>query len=347
MGTTLRWLGFAGLLVVLGRAMWQADLGRAMSMVEQAGPWIALCLLPYLLILALDTAGWRQVFVAVRGGIPYSRLLAVRLSCEAVNVGLPGGAVWSETIAPGLLHRHFGMSLRESIAALATKKWLLMLGHAFYIFVGFVFGYSLLESWSPAMLGHGGLPWLVLLSGALPLAAAVFMWSMLCRGAVAHWLHAALAKIPVFGLASAMERRQRQFLDASAVLGQYTSASRAFGLPATLLFLASWLMEAVEAYVILRLLGVEVGFVEVMAFDGVLSVVRSLAFFTPGGLGVQDLGFLFFFDAMGLPGGAAAGAAFVIIKRSKELFWVLVGALLLLIKGPQKESGQYLTGASS
>ena len=95
--------------------------------------------------------------------------------------------------------------------------------------------------------------------------------------------------------------------------------------------LAAWLMDSVETWLILRVLGVRIGFFSVYAFEPGLSLVRSMAFFVPAGLGVQDLGYFAFFNALGVPDAMGVGAAFVLLKRTKELFWVIVGYSLLFV----------------
>jgi uncharacterized membrane protein YbhN (UPF0104 family) len=70
--------------------------------------------------------------------------------------------------------------------------------------------------------------------------------------------------------------------------------------------------------------------VQVFAFEAGLSLVRSTAFFVPAGLGVQDLGYLAFFTALGIPDALTLGTAFLLLKRTKELFWVTTGYGLLL-----------------
>jgi hypothetical protein len=57
--------------------------------------------------------------------------------------------------------------------------------------------------------------------------------------------------------------------------------------------------------------------------------VRSLAFFVPAGLGIQDMGQVLFVKAMGSADAATLGAAVLLTKRSKDLVWSLVGYALL------------------
>jgi hypothetical protein len=49
----------------------------------------------------------------------------------------------------------------------------------------------------------------------------------------------------------------------------------------------------------------------------------------PAGLGVQDLGYVLSLRAIGIPDAATVSAAFVLLKRGKDVFWILVGFLLL------------------
>jgi glycosyltransferase 2 family protein len=63
----------------------------------------------------------------------------------------------------------------------------------------------------------------------------------------------------------------------------------------------------------------------------VLALVRAAAFMVPAGLGVQDAGYVAFLGAFGVPEAATAGAAFVLIKRAKEIVWTALGYLILLL----------------
>ena len=45
---------------------------------------------------------------------------------------------------------------------------------------------------------------------------------------------------------------------------------------------------------------------------------------------MQDLGCLLFLEAMGVRDAAAVGAAYVLLRRGKEVFWIGMGYLVLL-----------------
>ncbi len=60
-------------------------------------------------------------------------------------------------------------------------------------------------------------------------------------------------------------------------------------------------------------------------------LLRSAAVPVPAGIGVQDLGYLLFLKALGVPDWKTAGTAFVVLKRGKDLVWVLAGFALLAL----------------
>ena len=51
------------------------------------------------------------------------------------------------------------------------------------------------------------------------------------------------------------------------------------------------------------------------------------------GLGVQDVAYVLTFRALGIPEATTVGMAFVLLKRAKDLFWILTGFVLLGVGG--------------
>jgi uncharacterized membrane protein YbhN (UPF0104 family) len=116
---------------------------------------------------------------------------------------------------------------------------------------------------------------------------------------------------------------------------------------AALWILAGWFTEAGESWVLLKLLGVDLSFGAVLAFEPVVSFARSAAFFIPAGLGVQDAGYMAFLRGAGIPDAVNRAAAFVLLKRFKEVFWIAVGWILLLATRARPEDRPRGSGAPS
>jgi uncharacterized protein (TIRG00374 family) len=90
-----------------------------------------------------------------------------------------------------------------------------------------------------------------------------------------------------------------------------------------------WSLEAVETYVILRLIGAPISFAEAYAIETICSYIRSIAFVIPSGLGAQDAAYLGFLTGSGLSHPTAI--AFILLKRMRQILWIAVGFAILFI----------------
>jgi len=99
-------------------------------------------------------------------------------------------------------------------------------------------------------------------------------------------------------------------------------------LPATFtLLLTAWIVSSLESYVLLGALGFAPDLRTALAMESVGSMFRLLFCLVPSGIGGQDASFMALFRLFDL--SRAAGGAFVLVKRAKELLWIGVGFLLV------------------
>jgi uncharacterized membrane protein YbhN (UPF0104 family) len=99
-----------------------------------------------------------------------------------------------------------------------------------------------------------------------------------------------------------------------------------------LAFLAGWLLEAFDTFLILYLLGVRLPWVSVGALEVSASFLRNLAFMVPAGLGIQDLSYLAFLRALNVADALNVAVAFLLLKRCKECFWAITGYTILALE---------------
>jgi uncharacterized protein (TIRG00374 family) len=306
------------------------DVDRVRQLLVGLGLFALIVPLPQLLSLACETLGWKQAFSLLGRRVRFLPLLRVRVTTDALTHSLPGGVVWCESAAPFLLKRHCGVPFAAGIAGLAARKYLLLVSQSAYVLLIFALGYGYLQASSERMLGGAGLPWVVLGVSALLAAAAFGVSATLQRGAVVARLHTLLWQIPARRWRNYLERRRARFLETDGQMARFFSTGAARLAAPALPFLAGWLCESVETYVILRLLGVDLDFAAVASFEVLLAFLRHTLVFLPAGLGVQDAGYAAFLAALGVPTALSVGAAFVLLKRSKEVLWAAVGYGLLL-----------------
>jgi glycosyltransferase 2 family protein len=323
-GMWLRWIACAVAVGVLVRTLAASDLRLAASLIQNAGPRVCAIFVPCLVALALDTLACRILFSAL-GRLPsYARLFGARFAGEAVAMSLPAGGVVVESLNLLLFKERCGLAYGDSIAGMGAKKWLVMRAHAVYITLSVAVGFTFLAERSRAVVGAPGLPWIVLASALVPLALSLTLEASLARGSAAAKLIEILRRIPSERVRRRLASRKHAFTETDACFARIAGA-RAPCARALALFVATWLMESVETLVILRVLGAPIGPREVLSFEAGLSLLRSLAFFSPSGLGVQDLGYVAFLGSLGVPDAAALAAAFVLLKRAKEIVFVVAG----------------------
>ena len=102
----------------------------------------------------------------------------------------------------------------------------------------------------------------------------------------------------------------------------YGQRRRTFLLSMGVHFVA-WLTELFEVYAILYFLGAEVGWLSSLSIAAISALIKGSVSFVPGGLGAQEGGYLFLLMALGY--GEVTGIAFALIRRIREIVWILIG----------------------
>jgi uncharacterized membrane protein YbhN (UPF0104 family) len=315
-------------VVAFGLVVASADVRGTAAILMATGPILVLAAVPYAVQIGFDALAWRTLFRTLGRRLRWRRLFAIRLATEALLMSLPGGALVGETMKPYLALRTDRVPPAETIATLGLKKCLLALAEALCLGAAAILGGSFLSSSSRALIGVGGLPWLVAAAAVgLALVASTLALTML-GGSTADAVHRALLRVPFTGFRSWLSRRRAPFAATDAALRRFGQAPQTLA-AALACLLAAWMTEIAETWLLLRLLGSDVGLATVWTMESIVVLLRNVAFFVPAGLGVQDAGYVAFLRALGIAYAGEAAAAFVIVKRGKELLWVAIGYLVL------------------
>lgn len=321
-----------GLLVALGavalvaRALHAMDARATLRALREAGPLAPLALVPFLGATALDATGMRLLLLSLGRARPLARLWPIRIASEAVHLTAPAGFVVAESATASLLDVHCGVPLAEGAVLAVARKWLVMRAHAGYIVLGAASGASVLTAVSGRFLGGNWLPWAVCGSALVPLSLSMGLGAAFCGRPALAPLQAALGRISW----PALERRARSWRTGAVAVDAHLArigAARPLTWPAATAFLASWLFEAAETALILRLVGGPLDFRLAIAAEVSISLVRAVGNVAPAGLGVQEASYVLLLPAMGVPPSTAA--AFALLKRAKELAWIAIGYSLL------------------
>jgi len=344
------WPGYAGLavgLVLIGYLLFhEIDLEAAIERIRSIGISSVWILVPYLCLHILETLAWQRLFPKGAKPVPFIRLFKIQLVAETVSMTIPAGVAVGEPLRPWLCRKFLGIPLPDGFASVAVRKLLLGVTQGIYTLLGAIAGFGMLQSVSSQVVGFKGLG-LIMVAAALFITVAISMLLLLLtNGKAASSLHGLMMKIPFQKVRSWLLEQEAGFAETDRKLQHLKSGGLAPLIPVIVLYVCAWMTLAVESYLILHFLGLKVTFFQVLAFDTALTILRAIFFFIPSGLGIQDLGYLAFFHALGFPDYLAYGGAFVMLRRLKEIIWYAIGYGVMFMEGIHLQDAQQVSEES-
>jgi uncharacterized protein (TIRG00374 family) len=331
------WLQLLGLAIVAG-SFWlgfrHVAWDKVGELLSRAGLAALVVLLPCGVVQLMDALGCWLVLRRLDARPPLGRVLVAQLAGEAMSLWLPLGFAVGEPVRPWLLSAGGYAPVSKAIAAVATRKLLLVSSEALSVIVAVYLAHDALPGLSRALYGNGALVWVGVGVAALLAVVATGLWLVVRGGRWLGWLCSRLATIPHRGFRAALRRAEGAVTSTDDALRRAFRLGPALGLPA-LCYLSVWLLEGFETWLILQILGVDLALGHVLFMEALVVSLRSVVVVVPAGLGVQEAGYVAFLAAFGLPAAASIGAAFSVLKRFKEAFWGLIGYACFALARPR------------
>jgi uncharacterized protein (TIRG00374 family) len=296
--------------LLLAVLVYRVGAGPILETVRRLAWWqFLLVCLPYAAAMAADTLGWRFAFARDRA--PFWRLYGARVVGEALNIVTAVGSVGGEAAKAWLVRRD--VSYEESIPSIVVAKTTITIAQALFLLIGIVFAWTSLDVDSQVLRA---MLWLL---GIEVAAVAGFLGAQLA-GLVARGGRL----LKSFGVLKDTSSAGK--LD-EALRGYYRREWGRFALSVSF-HLAGWLFGALEAFVMLWALGIDASVVTATVIEALGSGVRFATFLVPASLGVFEGANAAAFGALGF--GAGAGLAFSLVRRARQVVWVVVGVGVLL-----------------
>ena len=297
--------------VVVGVLVYRIGTQPVLETLAKLAWWqfIVVCL-PYALIMAVDTLGWRFAFA--RDRTPFLPLYGARLAGEALNVVTALGSVGGEAVKTWLVRRH--VSYEESIPATVIAKTTITMAQALFLLIGIAVAWSVLDVGSVVL--HGMLWLLVVEVVAVGGFVAAQVFGLVARGG---------RLLRTFGVIK--DTAYANTLD-TALRGYYLTQWRRLALSVGF-HLLGWLLGAVEAFIMLWALGVNPPLLTATVIEALGSGVRFATFLVPASLGALEGANAAAFEALGL--GAGVGLAFSFVRRARQIVWVVLGLAVMAV----------------
>ena len=315
----MRHLKFAYLLVgiaILVLVAGEIELEEVAALVIKVGWGIAAVVGVYFLAFAIDSFTWQMALTGVPlDAVWLYRMWKVRMVGEVFNNVLPAASMGGEPVKAVLLKKHYGVGYREGTASLILAKTINLIALVAFLAAGFV-----LMAYSPALPDT--------YKSAAGLGLGAF--------ALGIFLFFAVQRLKFFSVAGSwfgrwrLGRRIEDLLHhvrdmddrlAGFYSGHWIRFAGAVGLG-----LVNWLLGAVEIYVTMVFIGRPISFADAWIIESAAQLVRAGTFFIPASIGAQEGTFLLVYGAM--TGSPALGAAVAVVRRLREIIWILWGLLL-------------------
>jgi uncharacterized membrane protein YbhN (UPF0104 family) len=284
-----------------------------------------LIMLPYAGVISLDAAGWRGCMTPSRSRLSLRGLSMIRLSTDAVMNTVPAGVAIAETLRPLLLQKHFGLRTGEAVASTMLAKINMAVTQMIFVILAVLL--LTLQEGSRAGLGLVG----TTRGQALVISLSVAFLLLLLlpyAGVRLQGITTLLSSLRLPPLSRLLGRIHGAVREIDNEIARFVRGSRTQLASVLGIFLLSWLMTAAETWLIFYLLGQELTLAQAAILEGLLSAIKLVFFFIPSGLGAQELGIPAILGVFGVPEVAVMAAAFIILRRGKELAWTTTGLAL-------------------
>lgn len=276
------------------------------------GWWFAVLVLLYAFVELTFAYGWKVIIGRRRGGpVTFGETFAAYLASSSVNYFT---AVGGEPIRASLLAGKIGYS--RALATATVHRHAEMTSQFIYLLLGA--GLTLAHFHLPALLRWSAL-------GSLVLFGAVILWMTVAlrRGAFVAILDR-VSRGPLKGL----ERFRPAAAKLDAGIGEIYQRRQEHFLESVVWCFPGWCGGLLETYIIMRLLSPKAGFYEAVAIETLAMLVNTALFFIPARIGTAEGVRAALWVLVGFT--AAQGIAYGLVRRARELIWLVPGVVILL-----------------
>jgi uncharacterized protein (TIRG00374 family) len=245
----------------------------------------------------------------------FPHLFAVYLAGDSLNYLTPGG-VAGEAVKARLLGK--GRGTGAALASLTIHKHADLLAQCAFVTLGVAYAVWRFPM-PPAARA-------VAIAGAAGLAALLLLltWAMR-RGTYRPILRRLASWKP---LAARLDRYQRSAENIDSQIRGFSQAHRGRYVAAVALGFLGWCGGMLETYLILRLLSSSADWGTALAVEALAMALNNMFLFVPGRVGSAEGVRAGVFVLLGMP--AALGVAYALVRRGRELVWVLPGLVVLV-----------------
>lgn len=271
--------------------------------------------------------GWLLSFPVKQEGLSVFNLFFIRLIGETLAQINPTNVIAGETLKAILLKRR-GIPYHDGIVSLTISRISIVLSAFTLILAGAIIFFDDLTRVSDT----GTVPFTIPALFLLLLCIIGFTYYLLRSGkGILHLPIILFEKISllftksdrIIYIVEKMRLIDRELID-------FFRTRKLMFLTSYILSLFHWVVGALEMYLILRFIGVNIGFLPCVAVEVGVMVFKALGSFVPGQVGIEEMANKLMLDFVHVP-SSSIWITVSILRRARQLFWILVGFAAFMI----------------
>lgn len=318
-------------LVALAGMIWGIGAETILKNIEDVGWNFVWIILVWMGVYLLNAISWRFIIrdeTTQDSGLSFWHILKYTISGYAINYATPMGLAGGEPYRIMELRRYIGTEKATSSVILYAMMH--VVSHFFF----WLFAVVLILSFVPVS------NWIFILMTSVFVVCSVLIYIFFRgyrKGMVVKFFRI-LEHIPYIRrlvLRMSDEKRQRLHVIDQQIKHLHAERPGPFYLSLGIEFV-SRLLSCVEIYIIIRLLGGDISYIQSVIVVALTSLFANILFFSPMQLGTREGGYFLALKVLSLPAGM--GISVSLITRIREAFWIALGMLIMKIdlKGDDK-----------
>ncbi len=301
------------ILVGLVAFLRQTDLDQVGYYLKAMGwNYLYIILITFVAML-MGTIAWRYTFEEETiHGVSFLRLFTIRLVGENIGLINPSNVIGGDTFKGYLLSKE-GIAVHQSVSSLVLARVMMMVTQIMtFIIAGVIFAFF--------VRGSVELQWVLGASISLLVVIAIIVFVAMRFGLVNVGVHKRLQRWGMSGLQYQLKKIYVQ------LRSFYRDHRRRFYI-AGLFNMLNWVIGSLEFWLIFYFLSSQITMLDALLVDQGVLVLKSFGAFIPGQLGVEEFANKIMLSIVGVK-TAGLWVAASILRRSRQVFWILVSGAL-------------------
>jgi glycosyltransferase 2 family protein len=291
--------------------------GQVLGYIKMVGWGLALTISLEAVARIINTVGWRCTIEHYPPNLKFIELFGARIGGEAIDYVTPSAQLGGQFVMALTIRDKLRMPI--GLATVAVAALAEAIGQIGFVSIALVISLRLIPI-------AAKLYWSIVGGFALAVALAGGFFFVQMRRPFSHlWRAAAKLDISRVNIEDIKESAD----EADEVLLDFYARHRMRLLLACLCYVTAWSLGPIEIYILLKLLHQPASIQVALLVEGIGLLIERATFLIPAKLVSQEGGKALILTMLGYPPGI--GFAIGILRRIKEMVWVLLGLLSLMI----------------